>query len=102
MPGDRRRQRLRREQDQQAVGPQALRADTASPLLYLARPEVAGPVHSPLVAEFLGETHGVRPDDIAPMVVYLASPAAEWITGQCYDIDGNASADLIPKAIPDL
>lgn len=43
-----------------------------------------------------------RPDDIAPMVVYLASPAAEWVTGKCYDIDGNASADLIPKSIPDL
>ena len=43
-----------------------------------------------------------RPDDIAPMVVYLASEAACWITGKCYDIDGNASADLIPKAIPDL
>jgi 7-alpha-hydroxysteroid dehydrogenase len=43
-----------------------------------------------------------RPDDIAPMVVYLASEAACWVTGKCYDIDGNASADLIPKAIPDL
>lgn len=42
------------------------------------------------------------PDDIAPMVVYLASPAASWITGKLYDIDGNASADLIPKAVPDL
>ena len=42
------------------------------------------------------------PDDIAPMVVYLASPAAAWITGKLYDIDGNASADLIPKAIADL
>lgn len=43
-----------------------------------------------------------RPDDIAPMVVFLASSAAEWITGKCYDIDGAASADLLPKAIPDL
>ena len=42
------------------------------------------------------------PDDIAPMVVYLASPAAAWITGKLYDIDGNASADLIPKAVADL
>jgi 7-alpha-hydroxysteroid dehydrogenase len=42
------------------------------------------------------------PDDIAPMVVYLASPAASWITGKLYDIDGNAAADLIPKNIPDL
>lgn len=42
------------------------------------------------------------PDDIAPMVVYLASPAAEWVTGKLYDIDGSASADLIPKAIGDL
>jgi 7-alpha-hydroxysteroid dehydrogenase len=43
-----------------------------------------------------------RPDDISPMVVYLASPAACWITGKLYDIDGNAAPDLVPKAIPDL
>jgi 7-alpha-hydroxysteroid dehydrogenase len=43
-----------------------------------------------------------RPDDMAPMVVYLASDAACWVTGKCFDLDGNASADLIPKAIPDL
>ena len=34
--------------------------------LYLARPETGAPVHAPLVAEFLAETHGIRPDSIQP------------------------------------
>jgi 7-alpha-hydroxysteroid dehydrogenase len=42
------------------------------------------------------------PEDIAPAVVYLASPAAAWVTGKLWDIDGAASADLVPKNIPDL
>ncbi|MCE9564522.1 MAG: glutamyl-tRNA reductase [Planctomycetes bacterium] len=32
--------------------------------LYLARTEEDAPVHSPLIAEFLGEVHGVSPDEI--------------------------------------
>ena len=43
-----------------------------------------------------------RPDDISPAAVYLASPAAEWITGKLFEIDGGASDDLIPKTLPDL
>lgn len=34
--------------------------------LYLARPDTGAPVHAPLVAEFLAETHGVRPEQIQP------------------------------------
>lgn len=34
--------------------------------LYLARPEEDAPVHSPLIAEFLGEVHGVPADDVRP------------------------------------
>lgn len=34
--------------------------------LYLARPETGAPVHSPLVAEYLSELHGVPAADIAP------------------------------------
>ncbi len=30
--------------------------------LYLARPEIGAPMHSPLVAEFLGEEHGIAPE----------------------------------------
>ncbi len=42
------------------------------------------------------------PKDIAAAVVYLASPAASWVTGELIEVDGGASADLIPKSIPDL
>jgi glutamyl-tRNA reductase len=34
--------------------------------LYLARPEVGAPVHAPLVAEFLAETHDLLPEAILP------------------------------------
>lgn len=34
--------------------------------LYLARPEVGAPVHAPLVAEFLAETHNLRAELIQP------------------------------------
>jgi 7-alpha-hydroxysteroid dehydrogenase len=43
-----------------------------------------------------------RPEDIAPAVVYLASPAASWVTGKLLEVDGGASGDLIPKSEPDL
>ncbi len=42
------------------------------------------------------------PADIAAAVLYLASPAASWVTGKLLEVDGNASADLIPKSLPDL
>lgn len=35
-----------------------------------------------------------RPDDVAPMVVYLASPSADWITGQTYAVDGGYTFGL--------
>jgi 7-alpha-hydroxysteroid dehydrogenase len=43
-----------------------------------------------------------RPDDISPAAVYLASPAACWVTGKLLEIDGGAADDVIPKTIPDL
>jgi 7-alpha-hydroxysteroid dehydrogenase len=42
------------------------------------------------------------PADVAAAVLYLASPAASWVTGKLLEVDGNASADLIPKSLPDL
>jgi len=42
------------------------------------------------------------PSDIAAAVLYLASPAASWVTGKLLEVDGDASADLVPKSIPDL
>ena len=41
------------------------------------------------------------PDDIAAAVLYLASPAAAWVTGKLLEVDGAAAAELIPNTWPD-
>jgi 7-alpha-hydroxysteroid dehydrogenase len=43
-----------------------------------------------------------EPEDIANAALYLASPAAAWVTGELLEIHGMAAEDLIPKALPDL
>jgi 7-alpha-hydroxysteroid dehydrogenase len=42
------------------------------------------------------------PEDIASAAVFLASEAASWVTGKLLEVDGGASPDIIPKAVPDL
>ena len=42
------------------------------------------------------------PQDIALAVLFFASDASSWITGQLLDVDGLAPDDLVPRQIPDL
>ncbi len=41
-------------------------------------------------------------EDIAACAVYLASPAAAWVTGKVFQIDGGASAPAISVPVPKL
>ena len=43
-------------------------------------------------AETLAQLGVVRPTDIAPLVVFLASPAAAKLTGQAISVNGGISA----------
>ncbi len=38
-----------------------------------------------------------RPEDVVYAALYLASPAASWVTGKLLEVDGLASDDLIPE-----
>jgi 7-alpha-hydroxysteroid dehydrogenase len=42
------------------------------------------------------------PDDIAAAILYLASPAASFVTGKLVEVDGAARPGLIPHDWPDL
>ncbi len=43
-----------------------------------------------------------QPDDIANAALFLASPAASFITGRLLMVDGSASPELMPRQLPDL
>ena len=40
------------------------------------------------------------PEDIACAVLYLASPAADWVTGKVFEVDGGTVASNWPIKIP--
>jgi 7-alpha-hydroxysteroid dehydrogenase len=43
-----------------------------------------------------------EPEDIALAALYLASPAASWVTGKIFEIDGGLNAANLSLGIPDL
>jgi 7-alpha-hydroxysteroid dehydrogenase len=42
------------------------------------------------------------PDDIALAALYLASPAASWVTGKIFEIDGGLESPNLDMGLPDL
>src|SRR5438046_2674753 len=40
-----------------------------------------------------------RADDIAQAILFLSSEAAEWVTGQCFYVDGGQSLVALPPYI---
>lgn len=42
------------------------------------------------------------PEDVAPAVLYLVSPAASWVTGKLLEVDGGMLGEVLPSQIPDL
>jgi 7-alpha-hydroxysteroid dehydrogenase len=43
-----------------------------------------------------------EPEDIALGALYLASPAADWVTGKVFEIDGGLNAANLSLGFPDL
>lgn len=80
-----------------AVLPGAVETDALA--WYLSKQDPT--VRDQMVRKTLMRRNGV-PNDIADAVLFLASPAASWITGKLLEVDGAAGADLIPRTLPDL
>ncbi|MBI3689172.1 MAG: coniferyl-alcohol dehydrogenase [Mycolicibacterium aromaticivorans] len=72
-----------------------------------------GPVHTPILADFeesmgkdtldgLEELLGrhAQPDDIADVVLFLASDAARWVNGQAIAVDGGISGAVASGVVP--
>ena len=43
-----------------------------------------------------------QPEDIALAALYLASPAASWITGKILEVDGGLEEANLELGLPDL
>jgi 7-alpha-hydroxysteroid dehydrogenase len=43
-----------------------------------------------------------QPEDVAPAVLYLVSPAAGWVTGKLLEVDGGMLNEVLPSTQPDL
>jgi 7-alpha-hydroxysteroid dehydrogenase len=43
-----------------------------------------------------------QPEDVAPAVLYLVSPAASWVTGKLLEVDGGMLNEVLPSTQPDL
>ena len=80
-----------------AILPGAIETAALERYLSTREPSIRQTMHSHTAMRRNG-----RPDDISPAAVYLASPAAEWVTGKLIEVDGGAADELIPKTIPDL
>jgi 7-alpha-hydroxysteroid dehydrogenase len=80
-----------------AVLPGAIETDALARYLDAADPDV----RATMIERTPMRRNGL-PEDIALAALYLASPAASWVTGKLLEVDGAASDDLIPKDIPDL
>jgi 7-alpha-hydroxysteroid dehydrogenase len=43
-----------------------------------------------------------EPEDIAACALYLASPAASWVTGKVFEVDGGAESPAFQIPVPEL
>ncbi|WP_311735015.1 SDR family NAD(P)-dependent oxidoreductase [Alloyangia mangrovi] len=77
------------------LGPQGITVNSVAPGFVLSNPstekqwEAFGPERQKAVLNGIHTRRLGRPEDIAGAVAFLASEAAEWISGQVLSVDGG-------------
>jgi 7-alpha-hydroxysteroid dehydrogenase len=80
-----------------AVLPGAIETDALRWYLSTKAPEV----RQTMIAHTAMRRNGT-PEDIARAILFLAAPAASWITGKLLEVDGMVVHEFIPSSLPDL
>jgi 7-alpha-hydroxysteroid dehydrogenase len=80
-----------------AVLPGAIETDALAGYLDMLPPTVK----DEMIRRTAMRRNGVA-DDIASAALFLASPAASWMTGKLLEVDGKSEENLIPMDLPDL
>ncbi len=80
-----------------AVLPGAIETDSLAGYLQMMDPSIRE-----VMIERTAMRRNGTVEDIANAALYLASPAAAWVTGKLLSVDGKSEENLIPSELPDL
>lgn len=78
----------------QEVAPLGIRVNAIAPMWLETTPGAGPNTEENLLVRYIPMRRLGRPDEVAPLAVYLASDAADYITGQVFNVDGGVMKHL--------
>ncbi len=78
----------------QEVAAAGIRVNAIAPMWLETTPGVGPNTEENLLVRYIPMRRLGRPEEIAPLAVYLASDAADYISGQVFNVDGGVMKHL--------